>query len=359
MRAARLHGIHDIRLTDEPVPTAGAGTSLIKVAAVGICGSDLHWYADAGIGDAHLAAPLVIGHEFAGVIEGGPRHGQRVAVDPAIPCGVCESCLEGNRNLCPFVRFAGHSNTDGGLREYLTWPTDLLHPLPDALSDADGAMLEPLGVALHSFDLGRMRVGSTVAVIGCGPIGLCVVQLARAAGATTVVVADPLAHRREAALRYGADVALGSQPAEFAAGLDSATSGRGVDVVFEVAGSNDAVELALIAARPGARVVLAGIPDNDSTAFRASTARRKGLSLILVRRMKETVYPRGIALVERGLIVVGSMVTERYPLSRVEQAFRSAQARHGLKVIVEADTPDDVLGVWGDVLGAAPGSAPE
>lgn len=354
MRAARLHGVHDIRLTDEPIPIPGDGMSLIKVTAVGICGSDLHWYADAGIGDAHLGAPLVIGHEFAGVIEGGPQHGQRVAVDPAIPCGVCESCMEGNHNLCPFVAFAGHSKTDGGLREYLAWPTDLLYPLPDALSDADGAMLEPLGVGIHAFDLGHMRAGSTVAVVGCGPIGLCIVQLARAAGATTVIVADPLPHRREAALRYGADVALGSLAAEFAAGVASATHGRGVDVVFEVAGSDQAVELALVAARPGARVVLAGIPDDDATTFTASTARRKGLSLIMVRRMKETVYPRGIAMVERGLIVIGSMVTERFPLSRVEQAFRTAQARQGLKVIVEADTPDDVLGVWGDVLGAGP-----
>jgi L-iditol 2-dehydrogenase len=352
MRSAHLYGAGDIRLSDEPSPMPGPGMSLIKVTAVGICGSDLHWYAEGGIGDARLSAPLVIGHEFAGVIQDGPRRGERVAVDPAIPCSVCECCLSGDRNLCPYLRFAGHGDTDGGLREYLAWPSALLHPLPDVLSDADGAMLEPLGVAIHAFDLAHLRVGGTVAVIGCGPIGLCVVQLARAAGATTVIAADPLAHRREAALRYGADVAVDPVPAQFAAATAEATSGRGADVVFEVAGNDDAVELAILAARPGARVVLIGIPDDDSTTFRASTARRKGLSLIMVRRMKESVYPRGIALVERGLIVVGSMVTERFGLSRVEQAFRSAQARQGLKVMVEADAPDDVLGVWGEVLSA-------
>jgi L-iditol 2-dehydrogenase len=352
MRSAHLYGAGDIRLSDEPSPMPGPGMSLIKVTAVGICGSDLHWYAEGGIGDARLSAPLVIGHEFAGVIQDGPRRGERVAVDPAIPCSVCECCLSGDRNLCPYLRFAGHGDTDGGLREFLAWPSALLHPLPDVLSDADGAMLEPLGVAIHAFDLAHLRVGGTVAVIGCGPIGLCVVQLARAAGATTVIAADPLAHRREAALRYGADVAVDPVPAQFAAATAEATSGRGADVVFEVAGNDDAVELAILAARPGARVVLIGIPDDDSTTFRASTARRKGLSLIMVRRMKESVYPRGIALVERGLIVVGSMVTERFGLSRVEQAFRSAQARQGLKVMVEADAPDDVLGVWGEVLSA-------
>jgi L-iditol 2-dehydrogenase len=351
-----LYGIGDIRLAEEPVPAPGPGQSLIKVTAVGICGSDLHWYTDGGIGDAQLASPLVIGHEFAGVIEGGERHGQRVAVDPAIPCGACEPCLEGNRNLCLFMHFSGHSDTDGALREFLTWPTHLLHPLPDALSDADGAMLEPLGVALQALDLSHLRLGSTVAVIGCGPIGLCVIQLARAAGATTIVAADPLAHRREAALRYGADVALAADPEQFAAGLAEATGGRGVDVVFEVAGEDTAVALAITAARPGAKVLLVGIPGDDVTTFSASAARRKGLSLIMVRRMNE-VYPRAIRLVERGRVDITTLVTGRYPLSRVEQAFRSAQAREGLKVILEADTPDDVLGVWGDVLGSDAGPA--
>lgn len=352
MRAARLHGISDIRISDEPMPVAVPGTSLIKVTAVGICGSDLHWYEDAGIGDAQLSAPLVVGHEFAGVIEGGPRHGERVAVDPAIPCGACEQCLDGNRNLCPFVSFSGHSDTDGALREYLTWPSELLHALPDAISDPEGAMLEPLGVALHAYDLAHVRIGSTVAVVGCGPIGLCLVQLARAGGATMVIASDPLAHRREAALRYGADVALGADPAEFLPGLAEATQGRGVDVAFEVAGTDEAVAAAIEAARPGARVVLVGIPSNDRTTFSASGSRRKGLSLIMVRRMKESVYPRAIRLVERGLIDVRTMVTASFGLSRAEQAFRTALARDGLKVVIEADTPDDVLGVWGEVLSA-------
>jgi L-iditol 2-dehydrogenase len=352
MRAARLHGIGDIRIHDEPMPVPVPGTSLIKVTAVGICGSDLHWYEDAGIGDAQLAAPLVVGHEFAGVIEGGPRHGERVAVDPAIPCGVCESCLEGNRNLCPFVDFSGHGSTDGALREYLTWPSELLHSLPDELSDPDGAMLEPLGVALHAYDLGHVRIGSTVAVIGCGPIGLCLIQLARAGGATQVIASEPLAHRRAAAERYGADVVLGADPAEFATGVAEATGGRGADVVFEIAGTDEAVAAAIVAARPGARVVLGGIPGSNRTTFSASAARRKGLSLIMVRRMKESVYPRAIRLVSRGLIDVRTMVTGRFGLSRSEQAFRTAQARDGLKVVIEADAPDDVLGVWGEVLSA-------
>jgi L-iditol 2-dehydrogenase len=334
MLAARLHGPGQMRVAEEPVPEPGPGESVVRVTAVGICGSDLHWYTEAGIGDARLARPLIVGHESAGVIEGGPRDGRRVAIDPANPCGRCEQCLAGDRNLCPAVTFSGHGNTDGSLRQYLAWPDHLLHPLPDALSDSDGAMLEPLGVALHAVDLGHVRPAATIAVIGAGPIGLCLVQLARASAAARVLAVDPLAHRAEAALRLGADDVLPSEPGAFGAALAAATGGRGADVVFEAAGGDPAVSLAIEAARPGARVVLAGIPDHDSVAFAASAARRKGLTIVMVRRMKE-MYPRTTRLVEAGIVDVASVVTHRFPLEDVEQAFLAAQAREGLKVIIE------------------------
>jgi len=303
------------------------------VSAVGLCGSDLHWFTEVGIGDAQLVHPLVLGHEFAGVVQGGGQDGRRVAVDPARPCGACEQCMEGNRNLCPSVRFAGHGRDDGALREYLVWPTALLHPVPDALSDADAAMLEPLGVALHAHDLGKTRAGGMVAVIGCGPIGLCLVQLARAAGARQVVAVEPLRHRREAAAAMGADVVLDAGAADLTAALSQATSGRGVDVAFEAAGNDAAVGLAVAAARPGGRVVLTGIPAQDTITFPASVARRKGLTIKLSRRMKDT-YPRATRLVTGGLVDVSSIVSHTFPLARAEEAFRAASDRVGLKIIV-------------------------
>jgi L-iditol 2-dehydrogenase len=333
VKVARLHGAADVRIEAEPAPEPGPDHSLIRVTAVGLCGSDLHWYTEGGIGDAQLTEPLVLGHEFAGVIEGGPRHGERVAVDPAIPCETCAMCLEGYRNLCVAIGFAGHGAHDGGLSEYVSWPTARLFRLPEALSDADGAMLEPLGVAVHAMDLGHLRIGGTVGVIGCGPIGLLLVQLARLAGATTVLASDPLPHRREAAARLGADHVwdpAGEGLAEFVA----STCPGGVEVAFEVAGTDPAVADALVAARPGARVVLVGIPDGDTTTFSASLARRKGLSLVLARRMNET-YPRAIALVEQGRVDVASLVTERYPIGATPEAFEAAVARRGLKIIVE------------------------
>jgi L-iditol 2-dehydrogenase len=327
MRAARLHGVGDVRLSGEPVPDRRPGESLVRVEAVGICGSDLHWFAEAGIGDARLAAPLVIGHEFAGVVERGPLAGRRVAVDPAISCERCALCREGHPNLCPDVVFAGHGSRDGGLREYLSWPDRCLHPLPDSFDGVAGAMLEPLGVAIHAFDLAHVRVGARVAIVGCGPIGLLLLQVARGAGATVALAVDPLEHRRSAAASNGADAAIA--PDELAS-----WGGESVDLVFEAAGTDGAVEVALHAARPGARVVLAGIPSEDRTTFTASLARRKGLTLMLVRRMK-AVYPRAIRLVERGIVDVASLVTHRYPLERAGEAFEIAAARTGLKVVVE------------------------
>ena len=146
MRVARLHAVGDLRISEAPVPAPEPGMSLVRVTAVGICGSDLHWWSEAGIGDATLTHPLILGHEAAGVIVEGPRNGERVAIAPAVPCGACRSCRDGYRNLCSHTKFAGHAGQDGVMRDFMTWPSELLRALPDALTDAEGSLLEPLGV---------------------------------------------------------------------------------------------------------------------------------------------------------------------------------------------------------------------
>ena len=331
MRAARLHGVGDLRVADEPVPDAGPGEELVRVTAVGICGSDLHWWDGAGIGDAVITSPLVLGHEAAGVIEAGPRHGTRVAIDPAITCGTCRPCRDGYRNLCLNIRFAGHGDQDGAMREFLAWPSDLLHPLPDSVPDADGALLEPLGVAIHALDLGHVRLGARVAVIGCGPIGLLLIAVLRAAGARHIAAFEPLPHRREAALRYGADVCL--RPDILPEDLRELV-GDGADAVFEMAGTAAAVTLSLAAARPGGRVVLGGIPGDDQIAFQASMARRKGLTIAMARRMNN-VYGRAIALAAAGGFSLAPLVSGRLGLASAGAAFGTAAKREGLKVIIE------------------------
>lgn len=333
MRALRLHAAGDLRLSEEAPPTEQPGRSLVRVGAVGLCGSDLHWFGEASIGDATLDRPLVLGHELAGTVLGGPLDGRLVAVDPAIPCGTCPTCAAGQGHLCPTVAFAGHSTQDGGLREVISWPTSLLHPLPETFSEEDGAMLEPLGVALHAHDLGKVRGGATVAVFGCGPIGLLLVQLLVGSTAGRVVAVDPLPHRRDAARQLGADVGLSSEEAEDPEVLAAVVGDPGADVTFEVGGTDGALHGAMSAARPGGRVVLLGIPDGDRTSFRASLARRKGLTLLLSRRMAD-VYPRSIRLVERQVVDVRTLVSETFKLADAVDAFRTAVARRGHKVIV-------------------------
>ncbi len=332
MKALRLHGGGDLRLADEPAPVPGPGEALVRVTAVGICGSDLHWYDESRIGDAVLTRPLVLGHEAAGVIVGGVRAGQRVALDPQVPCGDCETCASGRGHLCQQVRFLGHSVTDGAMRELMAWPEANLVPLPDTIDDVAVAMLEPLGVAIHALRLARVRPGDSVGVFGCGPIGLILVQLAWAAGATTVVATDRLPHRLEAARRLGAVAALVDGGAERDA-LRAATSGRGVDAAIEIAGDGDAIETAIHLARPAGTVVIAGIPAGDHSTIAASIARRKGLDLRFSRRMNRT-YPRAIALAQAGAVSLPALVTHQYALADFEAAFRTAARRDGLKVVI-------------------------
>ena len=334
MKALRLHNNGELRLHEEAQPVPGPGDVLLRVTAVGICGSDLHWVTGSGTTAAVLDKPLVVGHEFAGVVESGDLAGRRVAVDPAIACGECEHCLEGNPNLCLNLRFAGPEAEDGALREYMAWPEKTLYPLPDALTDIDGVMLEPLGVAVHAVDLGHLRTAMTVGVFGLGPVGLLMMQVARAAGATCIVATEKLPHRLEAARALGANHVFQADGGREVDEILKVTGGKGVDVAFEVCNDNSGVEAAIGAVKAGGTVVLTGIPGDNRTSFTAAVARRKGLTFRMTRRMKHA-YPRSIRLVENGLVDVRSLVTHRFPLAQYEQAFAVARRREGIKVIIE------------------------
>ena len=207
MEVLRLHGARDVRVHQEPEPIPAPGEELVRVTTVGLCGSDLHWYEDGGIGSSRVVEPLVLGHEIGGVIVSGPREGERVIVEPANPCGHCAVCRAGHANLCPDVKFCGHAPIDGGLRTLMAWPQRLLLPVPDTIVGDTVPLLEPLGIALHGLDLGHLRAGMSAGVFGAGPIGLMVIRALRAAGAGRIVATDALPHRVEAALASGADEA--------------------------------------------------------------------------------------------------------------------------------------------------------
>jgi L-iditol 2-dehydrogenase len=315
-----------------PVGEPSEGEALLRVLAVGLCGSDAHWFREGAIGDASLGDGLVLGHEFSAVIETGPRAGQRVAVDPAITCLTCEQCTNGRPNLCLNLEFAGHG-IDGAMRRDMVWPERCLVPIPDHMPDEQGAMLEPLGVALHAIDLAGDIEGSSVGVIGCGPIGLLLIATLVRMGVSEVVATDLLPHRVEAAAEIGVSTALLIREVEDLRSLAGVTGG-GLDVVFETSGSDSGLHSALMAARPGARVVLIGIPDGDRTSYVASVARRKELTMIVCRRMLPGDLVRAAEMAGSGLPALESMVTHRYPISQAAAAFRALIERVGLKVMI-------------------------
>jgi L-iditol 2-dehydrogenase len=328
VKALRLHAAGDLRIEEAPPPVPGSDEELIRIGAVGLCGSDRHWYVEGGIGDASLTRPLVLGHEVAAVVADGPRRGQRVALDPADPCRRCELCLAGHGNLCTNLRFAGHGTTDGGLQELMAWPSRLLHPLPDTIADADATLLEPLGIALHAVDLGAVRPGMSAGVFGCGPIGLLLIGLLRSMGIAPILATDRLEHRLRAARLAGAtQTRLADQPGT--GGLPA------VDVAFEAAGEDGAVADAVGSARHAGRVVLIGIPGDDRTTFPAATARRKELTLLMCRRMTAADLPRAIRLVDAGHIDLASLVSERRGLDAARVAFDGLVERRGIKIVVE------------------------
>ncbi len=335
VEAARIHGRGDVRVGMEPAETPGPGKVLLRVTAVGLCGSDLHWYEEEGIGDARLSRPLVLGHEFAGVIAEGPRTGERVAADPAYNCGRCGPCLDGRTNICQAIQFAGHGTTDGALRSLMSWPERLLQPIPDSIGDDEAAVLESLGVALHALDLAQVAPGGRAGVYGCGPIGLLLVQLLRLRG-STVIATDRLEHRVAAAQSMGATCAFmvdGETGPDITPGRRLARE-QAVDVGFEMSGSDEALADAIAAVKPGGRVVIVGIPAGDRTGFGAAAVRRKELALLLCRRMLPSDLPRAVGLAASGEVRLSPLITHRYPLSRAPEAFAALAERRGLKVIV-------------------------
>jgi L-iditol 2-dehydrogenase len=348
MLAARLHGPRDLRLERVPMPGPPApGQVLLRVKTTGVCGSDLHLYQDARIGDTPIEAPFVIGHEFSAVVEAaGPGAldgwhqpivaGARVAVDPAQPCGCCELCDLGHPNLCVNLHFCGNYPDGGSLSEWLHMPARSCYPLPDAIDDTLGALIEPLGVAIHAIDLARIRVGDTVAIVGAGPIGLLVLQLARLAGASVAFVADPLGPRLALAERWGAR-AVPCDRGDPAEAVMRDTGGRGVDVAIEAAWADASIEQAAAMARLGGRLILVGIPGDDRLAMKHSTARRKGLTVRLCRRMKH-VHRRAMDLILRGRVDLAGLVSHRFPLAQAAEAFRmNAAYENGVvKVMVDS-----------------------
>jgi L-iditol 2-dehydrogenase len=350
MIAVRLHGPRDLRIEQMAHPgQPGPGEVLLQVTNVGICGSDLHSYLDGRIGDTLIQQPLVLGHEFGGLVQvTGPDAedgffqplyaGTRVAVDPAQPCGRCELCEQGHPNLCRRLHFCGSFPDDGSLREWMIVPARTCFPLPDSIDDAGAALLEPLGIAIHAIDLARIQVANSAAILGVGCIGLYLLQLARLSGADPIFVVDQFDWRLAVAERYGG-IPINFRQADAVRTVMQATGGRGVDVAIEAAWADQSVQWAAEMARLGGRLVLVGIPGSDKVELKHSTIRRKGLTMRAARRMQHT-YPRAIHLAQSGMVDLNGVVSHHFPLEQTPEAFAmNADYRDQVvKVIIDLST---------------------
>lgn len=320
-QAVYIYGAGDARVAPFNLVEGKPGEVLLNVAAVGLCGSDLHYYKDGGIGAALIRDPFVPGHEFGGYLtedldELSLPRGSIVAVDPNKACGHCEWCREGYPNLCPNVEFIGAPPFNGAMTTKIWVPKSQIVPLPQDFDPLRAVMLEPLGVAIHAVDLAKPRLLERVAVIGCGPIGLLIMEVLKVAGAGEILAADPLPHRRAMGEKLGA-AKVGSSAAEIVE-----WSKGGCTLVVEATNSPNGFRDAVTATRIGGRVVLVGIPDGDIYHLNAADARRRGLKIKFARRMGE-VYHRAIALVQSGKVDVVSMVSHRIGLEETPGVFRA------------------------------------
>ncbi len=327
MKAVQWYAPRKMRLIEIERPSPKPQEALIRVASVGICGSDLHYYREGRIGTQQvLTEPVILGHEYAGIVEAVGAEadpallGKRVAVEPGIPCLACESCATGHYNVCRKMFFPGGPGANGAFCEYMTVHAAFCFPIPDTMSLQEAAMIEPAAVAVHAVELAQLAPGETVAVFGLGPIGLLTAQVAKFSGARTLYGADLLEYRLEAGRRFGVDAAFSARTQDPVAEILAATNGRGVDVAIDCTNASEGLGLAVQATRPAGRCVLVGISGEEWDPLPVSIARRRELSLRWCRRFCHN-FPNTIALAASGRLDVRSLITHSFPLEETQAAF--------------------------------------
>jgi len=341
MKAAVLHKIRDIRIEERKTPVVRPGTALVKIKAVGICGSDVHYYSKGRIGKQIITKPQTLGHEASGtVVEIGKgvkilKVGDRVALEPGIFCGKCEFCRGNRPNLCRNIKFFGTPPVDGAFLEYIVHPANMLFKFPAELSFEEGALIEPLTVGMYAVELSGLKRGETAAILGAGTIGLSILKSAVLKNVKKIFVTDYLDYRLKIAKNHKNVVVLNAKT-DVVKKIKALTKGRGVDAVFEAAGSADAFKQSVEIAAVGGRVVWAGIPEEDYIKINNHEARRKELVIKTVRRTKHQNEKAVKALVS-GKIKVKDLATHRFQLKDIKKAFETAEKyKDGvIKAIIE------------------------
>jgi len=338
MLAAVLHGRKDLRLEQRPRPEVAPGKVLIRVRRAGICGTDVHYFAVGRVGQYVMSAPFVLGHEFTGEIVAvgaavtKPAIGQRVVVNPAWQCGQCDYCRAGRGNLCRRVRMLGSASTtpptDGAFSEYVMVGAEQCYPIPPGMDDGLAAIMEPFAVALQALRRAGPVSGKSVVVTGGGPIGLLVVIAARARGATTIAISDPIAERREMALAVGADATLDPTGDGFKEQVATLT-GDGFDCLFEASGSPQAIKQAFEVVRRGGTIVQIGLIAAPEIAVPVNQLLVRELQFVGSFRYGD-VWEEAIRLVASGRVNLRPLISRVFPFRQVNDALELACARTGV-----------------------------
>lgn len=332
MRVSVLREPGVVEVRERPVPEPGPGEVLVRIGSVGVCGSDVHYYRHGRIGPHVVREPMVLGHEPGGVVAAvgpgvaAPQPGQRVSIEPGVPCRACAQCLAGRYNLCPDMRFLATPPYDGAFAEYLVTPAAFAHAVPDSVSDDAAGLLEPLSVGVWACRRSGVGPGTRVLVTGAGPIGLVAAQAARAYGATEVLVTDV----SEPRLRLAAE--LGATPLDVSRSSLS-DAGFEPDVLLECSGNAQATFDGVTALARAGRAVLIGMGGDE---VRLPLSHLQDRELVLTGSFRyANTWPTAIALAASGRVELDRLVTGRYGLDQVEQALEAtARDPEAVKSIV-------------------------
>lgn len=341
MKAAVMHNTREIKIEEVPVPEISPDEVLIKVIAVGICGSDLHYYTHGRIGNYVVEKPFILGHECSGDIvavgsnESRFKVGDRVAIEPGVTCGKCEACKSGRYNLCPKVEFLATPPFDGAFVQYLKMREDFVFQIPDNLTYEEAALVEPFSVGIHAAARSQLQPGSSIAIMGMGPVGLMAVAAAKSYGASTIIVTDLEPLRLEAAKKMGATHTINVLEQDAEKEIKQITNGHGVDTAWETAGNPKALQSALGSLARGGKMAIVGLPAQADIPFNVPFIADNEIDIYGIFRYANT-YPKGIEFLSSGSIDAKVLITDKYPLEQTYEAMERAlnYKSECLKVVV-------------------------
>jgi len=338
MREALLTAPGRIEHRDKPWDKElSPGEVRIRIASVGICGSDIHYFRHGGIGEQRVQYPFRMGHECSGTIEAvnDPESilnvSDKVAIDPLVSCGTCFQCESGRLHTCLNQVFLGSpGQLSGALAEYLDLPSANCFKIPQKMSSAEGVMVEPLSIAIHAARFLNKRDLKTVGIIGCGPIGLCVLEICKLLGAGEIYATDKLNYRVDLAKERGAQYAANPLHKDIAADINS-LSPQGCSAVFECAGEQDAMDQGLELLQPGGILLQIGIPQTISFKIDPHLCRRKEIRIQNVRRQNNSIR-EAIDYINTKQVHVGHMITHQFDFDYVQEAFELVE-QYGDEVV--------------------------